>query len=140
MKNKHLTEFNEYVRNTSMTDEEQQALKEWVLNGYSVHDNPSMATDEQGNPIDYLEDFRYHQEIYMTLNSLSGKEKEMYLARLRGEDTIDTLREDLQTVSYEGNVYRQVLARHGLLEEANQRIEAGKSMTYDYKTDELPFQ
>lgn len=56
-----------------------------------MYSNPSMATDEHGNPCDFLFDYRYHAEIYKELEQLSGKEKEIYLARPRGEDTIDTL-------------------------------------------------
>ena len=84
-------ELKEYLKITPVNEEELEALKEWVADGNSVHTNPSMATDEHGNPSDFLLDYRYHAEIYEELEQLSGKEKEMYLARLRGEETIDTL-------------------------------------------------
>ena len=124
-------ELKEYLKTTSVNEEELEALKEWVADGNSVHTNPSMATDEHGNPSDFLLDYRYHAEIYKELEQLSGKEKEMYLARLRGEETIDTLREDLYKVMYERDVYLKVLQKHGLLKEAELRLEHGRKLTFD---------
>ena len=136
-------ELKEYLKTTSVNEEELEALKEWVADGNSVHTNPSMATDEHGNPSDFLLDYRYHAEIYKELEQLSGKEKEMYLARLRGEETIDTLREDLYKVMYERDVYLKVLQKHGLLKEAELRLEHGRKLTFDSTSkpdEELPFQ
>ena len=141
--NKLEIELNEYLKTTPVNAEELAALKEWVADGNSVYDNPSMATDEQGNPCDFLLDYRYHAEIYKELDCLSGKEKEIYLARLRGEETLDTLRDDLQRILYERNVYYQVLKTHGLLQEAELRIEQGRSLSFKPEIDsdeELPFQ
>lgn len=136
-------ELKEYLKITPVNEEELEALKEWVADGNSVHTNPSMATDEHGNPSDFLLDYRYHAEIYKELEQLSGKEKEMYLARLRGEETIDTLREDLYKVMYERDVYLKVLQKHGLLKEAELRLEHGRKLTFDSTSkpdEELPFQ
>ena len=136
-------ELKEYLKITPVNEEELEALKEWVSDGNSVHTNPSMATDEHGNPSDFLLDYRYHAEIYKELEQLSGKEKEMYLARLRGEETIDTLREDLYKVMYERDVYLKVLQKHGLLKEAELRLEHGRQLTFNTvqnPDEELPFQ
>ena len=136
-------ELKEYLKITPVNQEELEALKEWVADGNSVHTNPSMATDEHGNPSDFLLDYRYHAEIYKELEQLSGKEKERYLARLQGEETIDTLREDLYKVMYERDVYLKVLQKHDLLKEAELRLEHGRKIQFDtaQKPDEeLPFQ
>ena len=141
--NKSEIELNEYLKTTPVNAEELAALKEWVAAGNSVHDNPSMATDEHGNPSDFLLDYRYHAEIYRDLERLSGKEKEIYLARLRGEETMDTLRDDLQRILYERNVYYQVLQKYGLLKEAELRLEQGRQHTFEPEInpdEELPFQ
>ena len=141
--NKLERELNEYLKTTPVNAEELAALKEWVEDGNSVHSNPSMATDEHGNPTDFLFDYRYHAEIYKELERLSGKEKEIFLARLRGEETIDTLREDLYKASYERDVYYQVLEKHGLLKEAELRIEQARSLSFEPEIkldEELPFQ
>ena len=100
-KSTYIKEYHEYVKNTPMTDKEKEALWEWVMEGNSVHENPSMAVDEHSRPVDFLNDYRYQEEIYQQLEKLSGREKENYIARLRGEDTMDTLREDLQKGCYE---------------------------------------
>ena len=141
--NKLEIELSEYLKTTPVNAEELAALKEWVADGNSVHSNPSMATDEHGNPSDFLLDYRYHAEIYRDLERLSGKEKEIYLARLRGEETIDTLREDLYKAVYERNVYYQVLKKYGLLQEAELRLEQGRQLTFEPEInpdEELPFQ
>ena len=144
-KNKYIKEYHDYVKNTPMTEKEKEALWEWVMDGNSVHTNPSMSVDEHNSPSDFLDDYRYHEEIYQQLEQLTGKDKENHLARLRGEDTIDTLREDLQKACYERNVYYQVLSRHGLLPEARKRMETGRelSRTIQLKAlylEELPFE
>lgn len=136
-------ELEEYLKITPVNEKELEVLKEWVADGNSVYSNPSMATDEHGNPLDFLFDYRYHAEIYSELEQLSGKEKEIYLARLRGEETMDILREDLYKVIYERNVYYQVLQKHGLLKEAQLRLEQGKKLSFEITFDpdeELPFQ
>ena len=144
-KNKYIKEYHDYVKNPPMTEKEKEALWEWVMDGNSVHTNPSMSVDEHNSPSDFLDDYRYHEEIYQQLEQLTGKDKENHLARLRGEDTIDTLREDLQKACYERNVYYQVLSRHGLLPEARKRMETGRelSRTIQLKAlylEELPFE
>ena len=141
--NKLEIELSEYLKTTSVNEEELAALKEWVADGNSVYSNPSMATDEHGNPSDFLFDYRYHTKIYKELERLSENEKEVFLARLRGEETIDTLREDLQSVTYERNVYYQVLKKYGLLKEAELRLEQGRQSTFELELnpdEELPFQ
>ena len=97
LKNKYIKEYHEYVKHTPMTEKEKEALREWVMDGNSVYNNPSMSVDEHSRPTDFLADYRYHQEIYQQLEQITGKDKENYLARLRGEDTIDTLKSLLRT-------------------------------------------
>ena len=139
-KNKYIKEFNDYVMKTPMTEKEKEALWEWVLHGNSVHDNPSMASDDHNNSADFLEDYRYHEEIYQQLEKLAGKDKENYLVRLRGEDTIDTLREDLWRMCYERDVYYKVLSRYGLQQEAKECLEAGLELSRTLQLSDSPFE
>lgn len=144
-KNTYIKEYHEYVQNTPVTDKEKEALWEWVMDGNSVHENSSMAVDEHGRPVDFLDDYRYHEEIYQQLEKLSGSEKENYLARLRGEDTMDTLREDLQKACYERDIYYKVLSKYGLLQEAEKYMEAGLELSKAIQSmvlpsEELPFE
>ncbi|MFA9466385.1 MAG: hypothetical protein ACERKN_19150 [Velocimicrobium sp.] len=119
-------ELMKYEKNTEMTDDERKALREWVLDGNSVHDNGSMAYTEHGVPCDFLDVYRYEEGIYSDLEKLSPKEQENYLARLRGEDTIDNLREDLDKLFFKSQIYELVLGDHCLIEEANLRIKAAE--------------
>ena len=77
-KNKYTKEYNEYVKNTPMAEKEKEALRKWVMDGNSVHDNPSMSVDEHNRPTDFLDDYRYHEEIYQHLEQLTGKNRENY--------------------------------------------------------------
>lgn len=139
-KNKYIKEYNEYVKNTPMAEKEKEALRKWVMDGNSVHDNPSMSVDEHNRPTDFLDDYRYHEEIYQHLEQLTGKNRENYLARLQGEDTLDTLREDLQKICYERDVYYKVLSKHGLLQEAMECLEVGLEFSRTLQLTASPFE
>lgn len=119
-------ELAEYEKHTEMTDVERAALHEWVSDGYSVHENSSLAYNESGCPADFLDVYRYEEEIRLDLEKLSPGEKENYLARLRGEDTVDTLREDLYQLLFKARMYAHVLRIHGLLGEAEQKIKEAR--------------
>lgn len=141
-----LSELLEYEKETQMTETERAALHEWVSDGNSVHENGSMGWHEGGMPVDFLEDYRYHEEIRMELEKLSPEERTNYLARLRGEDTIPNLREDLAELSFKADIYYKVLRRHGLISEADDEIKAYRERASDLSNwisgmepDELPF-
>ena len=140
MNRKYIKEYNEYVKNTPMTEKEKKALWEWVKDGNSVYNNPSMSVDEDNCPTDFLDDYRYHEEIYRELDQRTGKERANYLARLRGDDTLDTLREDLQKACYERDIYYKVLQKHGLMEEAKEYLEAGMELSRNLQLTALPFE
>lgn len=122
-------ELIEYEKTTKMTDEERKVLREWVLDGNSVHDNDSMACTEHGTPCDFLDVYRYEEEIRRELKKLSPREQENYLAKLRGEDTIDNLREDLGSLQSRVTIYEQVLRTNGLFEVAEFRIKQAKEVS-----------
>lgn len=119
-------ELAEYEKNTKMTDEERSALQEWVLDGNSVHDNSSMACTESGGPCGFLDVYRHEEEIRRDLEKLSPGEQENYLARLRGEDTIDNLREDFNELFFKAEIYEEILRSHGLLDKAKFEIDRAK--------------
>lgn len=116
----------EYEKNHEMTDDERSELHEWVLAGNSVHENGSMAYTEYGNPCDFLDIYRYEEEIRSDLAKLSPREQENYTARLCGEDTIDNLREDFNKLLFKTQVYEQVLRSNGLLTEAERKLKTAE--------------
>lgn len=134
-------EMLEYEKQTQMTEEERHALYEWVLDGNSVYENSSMGTDETGRPLAFLDVYRYEKEIRDTLEKLDAKGRENYLARLRGEDTIDNLREDLQETHFRLDVCERILRKHGLIQEALELMELWRTepVKVPETTDELPF-
>jgi vacuolar-type H+-ATPase subunit I/STV1 len=140
-------ELMEYEEATEMTNEECKALHEWVADGNSVHDNGSLACNEGGSPCDFLDVYRYEEEIRKDLERLTPREQENYLARLHGEDTIDQLREDLSVLSFKADSYYKVLQKHSLVQEAEELIQKTKAESKSFSEwlatqsmDALPFQ
>jgi len=144
-------ELEKYERDTEMTETERAALHEWVRDGNSVHENGSMACQEGGRPSDFLDVYREEEAIRQELERLSPRERENYIARLRGEDTIDNLREDIQELFFRMNIYERALRQHGLLAEAEQMYKEAKERSSDderqlrkwmdeHPEEELPFQ
>lgn len=144
-------ELIEYEKNTEMTDEERKVLREWVLDGNSVHSNGSMAYTGNGVPSDFLDVYRYEEEIRSELEQLSPREQENYLARLQGTDTMDNLREDLNELIVKFRIYEQILRVNGLLEAAELQIKQAKSDSLErdrqfrewrkaHPEEELPFE
>ncbi|MCD8300431.1 MAG: hypothetical protein LUC41_04570 [Clostridiales bacterium] len=134
----------EYEAATEMTGSEREALREWVEDGNSVHDIPFMAYTEWGTPMDFLDAYRNEEEIRRDLEKLDEHGCENHLARLRGEDTLDNLREDLDEALRKADVYYRVLIRHGLLAEAEYEMAAAKSappvmLPSSEDGEELPF-
>jgi len=105
-------ELMEYEKVTEMTEVEHLALHEWVADGNGAHEKGSMACNEGGCPCDFSDDYRHTEEIRQDLERLTPKEQENYLARLRGEDTIDNLWEDLPELSFKADIYYHVLRKH----------------------------
>ena len=73
------SELQEYAQNTPMTKEERKALRKWVNNGNSVHENMGMAFDEHGKSLDFLEVYRQDVEIASILASMTEEEGDKYL-------------------------------------------------------------
>lgn len=121
-----------YEQNTEMNEEERKAIHEWVAAGYSVHENVCDAEDGHGHYLDFLDVYRENQYIEEKLSTMNDEEREEYLAELRGEDTINSLRKKFYEVSYKADVYESVLMRHHLMEEAEALIERGKAMSREF--------
>ena len=93
-------ELIEYEKVTVMTADEQSALRAWVAAGNSVHENTSMGVDEKGEPLDFLDVYRMEEEIRQDLEKLSPAEQDKYIARLKGEYTVEILLEDIQALQF----------------------------------------
>lgn len=136
-----LEELRRYEEITDMTDEERTALHEWVSKGNSVHENGSMGCLENGEPADFLEDYRYQEEIRKRLELLAPSERETYIARLYGMNTVETLLEDLSELSVKAEGYRRVLKKYGLLKEAEALMtdwKASAAVLPKFHDEELP--
>jgi SHS2 domain-containing protein len=138
-----LEELRKYEEITEMTEDERTALREWVAEGNSVHENGSMGYHENGEPLDFLDVYRYEEEIRRELKNLTPKEQENYIARLQGRDTLDTLREDMTELLFKIDAYRRILQKHGLLSEAETLMKTWQANSINLPPidiDDLPFQ
>ena len=126
-------ELKVYEMSNNLTDKEKNELYEWVAAGNSVHSNPSMACYEGGKPCDFIDVYRDEEEIHLTLEKLSPRERDNYIARLNGEDILDNLREDLETLTLQANAYYEVLAIHGLVKEAEKSILKYQEKQEEYR-------
>lgn len=138
-----LEELSKYEEITEMTEDERTALRKWVAEGNSVHENSSMGYHENGEPLDFLDVYRYEEEIQRELKKLTPREQENYIARLQGRDTLDTLREDMTELMFKMDAYRRILQKYGLLSEAETLMKTWQANSINLPpidTDELPFQ
>ena len=137
-------ELIEYEKVTVMTADEQSALRAWVAAGNSVHENTSMGVDEKGEPLDFLDVYRMEEEIRQDLEKLSPTEKDKYIARLKGEYTVEILLEDIQALHFKLNAYERILKKHHLLDEAEKLMDDWKNQAVVLPEiaddEELPFQ
>ena len=116
-----------------MTAEEQAALRTWVAEGNSVHENASMGVDETGEPLDFLEVYRMEEKIRQDLEKLSPTEKDKYIARLKGEYTVEILLEDIQALHFKLNSYERILKKHHLLDEAENLMDDWKNQAVNQR-------
>ena len=72
-------ELEEYEKVTPMTEEEREALREWVAGGRSVHENGSYGVWEGGAPIDFLDVYRWEKEEREMVNAMTNEERSRYL-------------------------------------------------------------
>ena len=77
-------ELADYEESTPMTDEERQALHEWVASGRSVHDNGSYACWEGGEPMDFLDVYRAEKNEQEFVDALSDEDRKRYLQEQYG--------------------------------------------------------
>lgn len=146
LRNPLMDEFYRYESDNQLTKDERKALLEWVKEGNSVHDNPSLAEDGHGSYLDFIDVYRYEEEIRKKLDALPEHDRENYLARLRGEDTIDNLREDLSQAYFKLQIYEKVIKKHHLeaevnlyINEANAESERISELLKTLSYEELPF-
>lgn len=134
-------ELDQYESDNEMSTEERAALYEWVDAGNSVHENTSLSTYEDGTPLDFLDVYRYEKSIRQELDSLNPQDQETYLARLRGENTIETLTEDISEMSFKLAAYHRILKEHHLLSEAEVLMKCWKENAIEIPEVEkgLPF-
>ena len=102
-----------------------------------------LRVDEKGEPLDFLDVYRIEEEIRQDLEKLSPAEQDKYIARLKGEYTVEILLEDIQALQFRLNAYERVLENYHLLDEANKLMDEWKKHTFvplqKINDEELPF-
>ena len=72
-------ELKEYLKETKMTVKERKALRKWLAEGNSVHENQSMAMYEGGYPVDFLDVYREEKELRQAIKDISPNDAKKYL-------------------------------------------------------------
>lgn len=65
-------ELKVYEAITKMTKEERNALHGWVAGGNSVYENDSCYSQENGNPMAFLDAYRHNQDVLQALEIGGG--------------------------------------------------------------------
>ena len=126
-------ELKKYEKCTPMTDEERSILHEWVRDGHSVHENPSMAVYEGGGPVDFLNVYREEEAINRALASMSDEERSQYLLDEYGigqnggmdlkPPTYETLRKKANRLYRTCSLFWEFLMANDLKEEACEYVQ-----------------
>ena len=127
-----LEELHEYEKHTEMSNDERKALHKWVMDGNIVHENSSLAEDGHGNYIDFIDVYRYEQEISERLSEMDEEDRTEYIAALQGEDTLKSLRGKYEELLYRAEVYERVLMRHHLIDEASRLMDEGRRISEEF--------
>lgn len=124
-------ELAEYEKKTPMTDEEREALHEWVDSGYSVYENPCMAVYPGasicgGGPVPFLDVYREEKELDARCEELRAKEGRKGELRFEAEMHHRPLEDYLveRVISDEKQIdcFAGLLKEHGLYDEAMSRL------------------
>lgn len=79
-------ELKQYLEFNPMTDEEREALEEWVKSGHGVHENAELCCYVDGGQMDFLDVYRKEKEVRETLASMTEEEGRQYLRETHGID------------------------------------------------------
>lgn len=79
-------QFKEYIKDTSMTKKEEQALREWVAEGNSVYENPDGAWADGHVPIEFLTVYRDNEYIRKNTKGMNPEEVRKFAMNYYGWD------------------------------------------------------
>lgn len=124
-----MQELRGYEKATPMTEEERSALRDWVEDGNSVHDNPAGTFLKNGRPMDFLDAYRENEEIRRAIEFMTYAEGTRYLREKYGiirDEKPFTYRDMLKRID---QLYRtsvlcwEVLVANDLRDEAYEYIQ-----------------
>lgn len=123
-------ELKEYEKVTPMTEEEREAIHEWVRGGRSVHDNGSYACYEGGAPIDYLDVYREEKKEYEKITAMNEDERKKYLCGEYGigretssVPSHEELKDRMRLLYKKSMLYWEFLVSNGMREEAEEYVQ-----------------
>jgi len=80
------TQYNEYIRNTTMTKKEQQVLREWGEDGNSVYENASGVWYDGQVPVEFLTVYRDEEYIRQHTKGMTPDETKAFAMKYYGWD------------------------------------------------------
>ena len=78
------TQYNEYIKDRTMTDREHNALRKWVADGNSVYDNPMGLWNDSFHPAEFLDVYRDEEYIDKHTQGMTVKERNRFAAEYYG--------------------------------------------------------
>lgn len=122
-------ELKEYLKETSVTQEEKAALEKWVAAGHSVHENEMMAVYDGNRPIDFLNIHRELENIRKATEGMPPEEAKRYADAYFGWEegteeplTVERLKEKVNEMTFKICAYETVIAKFHLQEQAQKAL------------------
>lgn len=120
-------ELKEYEKATPMTEEEREALYEWVRSGRSVHDNGNYACYEGGKPLDFLAVYREERDEFRRISAMGREDRKKYLREEYGigrdAPSYEELKGRMRILYKKCMLYWEFLVSNGLREEAEEYVQ-----------------
>lgn len=79
-------ELDPYEREMPMTKGERTGLYQWVCQGNSPYENPSLLADESGRPMDFVSAMRLEDTRYQELENMTTEERDTFIGRITESD------------------------------------------------------
>lgn len=91
-------QYKEYIKTTPMTKKEQRALREWVKDGNSVYENPSVAWSDGQVPVEFLTVYRDEEYIRQHTKGMNLEDARRFAMAYYGWDD-ESVEADVQDAS-----------------------------------------
>ena len=83
--------YKEFIRNNSITKQENKELLKWIYNGNSPYENPDMGYDDYCKPLSFIENLRIQKQIDEDTKDMTTEQLKEYFGYEEASSTSITL-------------------------------------------------